>query len=81
MANYLDGMEGGKHNSDNIENNNVFKTYTVSMRFEGITALSHLAAAQIVSEWLLADAHTMIYTVTNEETNEEVSIDFSPEED
>jgi len=34
MATYLDGMEGGKHNSDNTETSISPKTFKVSLTFD-----------------------------------------------
>lgn len=82
MATYLDGMDGGKHNSDDIEVKTSIKTFSVSLNFTDVIAKSPLEAAKIVCGWLLEenDAENMIYDVTDEGTNESFSVDLSEED-
>lgn len=79
MSNYLDGMEGGKHNSDNIELSNRLSTFTVSVTFTDMTAKNPLEAAKKACKWLLEneDAKNMTYDVTDEETNKSFTVDLS----
>ena len=81
MANYLDGMEGGKHNSDNTEV--VTKTYTVSITFTDMVAANPLLAAKKACKWLLEnrDAENMIYDVIDEHTNKSYNVDLSEDDD
>ena len=86
MANYLDGMEGGKHNSDNIETSTKSNSYTVSVTFECIDAKNPLEAAKIVAKWLVGDdrdrnAYDMIYDVSDEETMKAYTVDLSEEDE
>ncbi len=82
MANYMDGMDGGKHNSDNIEHVDNQPTFTVSLSFQGIDAINPLEAAYTIQQWLEEDAKTMTYDVTNELTGEKFTVDLSePDED
>lgn len=80
MATYLDGMEGGKHNSDNTETKPV-KTFTVSVTFTDMAAKNPLAAAKKARKWLLEDGDTMIYDVTDEDTNQKFTVDLSEEDE
>jgi GTP cyclohydrolase III len=82
MANYLDGMEGGKHNSDNIEVSKKIKTFSVSITFTDMVAKTPLEAAKKACKWLLEneDAKNMIYDVTDEQTNKSFSVDLSEED-
>ena len=83
MSNYLDGIEGGKHNSDNTETSISPKTFSVSVSFTDITAKNPLEAAKIACKWLLEDedAKNMIYDVEDEITNEKFSVDLSEEDE
>ena len=86
MANYLDGMEGGKHNSDNIETSNKSSSYTVSITFECVGAKNPLEAAKIVAKWLVEDdehgnAFDMVYEVDDEITNEKFIVDLDADDD
>ena len=83
MSNYLDGIEGGKHNSDNTETTIAPKTFSVSVSFTDITAKNPLEAAKIACQWLLEDedAKNMIYDVEDEITNEKFSVDLSEEDE
>ena len=77
MATYLDGMEGGKHNSDNTETSIPVKTFTVSVTFTDMVAKNPLAAAKKAWKWLQDDGGTMIYDVTDEDTNQKFTVDLS----
>jgi len=83
MANYLDGMEGGKHNSDNTETSITMNTFTVSITFESMVAKNPLEAAKKACKWLLEneDAKNMIYDVTDEITNDKFTVDLSEEDE
>lgn len=86
MANYLDGMEGGKHNSDNIETSTKSSSYTVSITFECVGAKNPLEAAKIVAKWLVEDdehgnAFDMVYEVNDEITNEKFIVDLDADDD
>lgn len=80
MANYLDGIAGGKHNSDNSEALVPIKTFTVSVTFTDMIENTPLGAAKKACKWLKEDASTMIYEVTDENTGEESQIDLSLED-
>lgn len=85
MANYLDGMEGGKHNSDNTETSNKSSSYTVSVTFECVGAKNPLEAAKIVAKWLVEDdgqgnAFDMVYEVDDEITNEKFIVDLDADD-
>jgi len=79
MANYLDGMEGGKHNSDNTEVSISPKSFKVSLTFEGITGKNPLEVAKMIAKWC-EDANTFTYDVVNEETGEKFTVDLSEED-
>ncbi len=81
MANYMDGMDGGKHNSDNIEHVDNQPTFTVSLSFQGIDAINPLEAAYTIQQWLEEDAKTMTYDVTNELTGEKFTVDMAEDEE
>ena len=78
MANILDGMEGGKHNSDNIEVTT--PTFEVVLRFTDIDAKNPLEATKKILKWL-SEADAMIYEVENEETHEKWTVDLSEEDE
>ena len=85
MANYLDGMEDGKHNSDNIEVTNKMKSFTITLIFDSIKAETPLEAAKLMARWLVEDdgegnAYNMIYDVKDEDTSEEYIVDLSNDE-
>lgn len=82
MATYLDGMEGGKHNSDDTETSAPIKTFTVSVTFTDMVAKNPLEAAKKACKWLLddGDANNMIYDVTDETTNDKFTVDLSEED-
>jgi hypothetical protein len=80
MATYLDGMEGGKHNSDNTEVSISPKSFKVSLTFEGITGKNPLEVAKTIAKWC-KDADTFTYDVVNEETNEAFTVDLSEDDE
>jgi len=79
MATYLDGMDGGKHDSDNIEvSSRGTKTYEVILRFNDIVAKNPLEATKKILKWIQEDADNMIYEVNNEDNaNESFTVDLS----
>lgn len=78
MANYLDGIEGGKHNSDNIEVSTKGKSYEVILRFNDVVANNPLEATKKILKWIQEDADNMIYEVNNEEfPDESFTVDLS----
>jgi len=80
MATYLDGMDGGKHNSDNTETTITPKTFRVSIVFDCIDAKNPLDAAKKIAKWLEEDAK-VIYDVVDETTREAVSVDLSEDDE
>ena len=46
MSTYLDGMNGGKHNSDNVEHIDNKPTFEIVLRFTDIDADNPLDAAK-----------------------------------
>ena len=83
MATYIDGMEGGKHNSDNIESESVMQTYTVSVTFECMDAKNPREAALKAAKWLVEneDAFQMVYDITDELTNKKFTVDLSEDDE
>jgi hypothetical protein len=83
MANYLDGIEGGKHNSDSTVTTIEKPTFSVSLEFTDMIASNPLDAAKKACEWLLKneDARNMIYVVTNELTGDKFTVDLSEDDD
>ena len=83
MANYLDGMGGGKHNSDNAETSLPARTFTVSVTFTDMTAKNALDAAKKACKWLLEnnDAENMIYDVEDENTGLKYTVDLSEDDE
>ena len=83
MSNYLDGIEGGKHNSDNTETSISPKTFSVSISFTDMVAKNPLEAAKKACKWLLEneDAKNMIYDVEDEITGEKFSVDLSEDDE
>ena len=82
MANYLDGVDGGKYNSDNTIA--VSKpTFTVSLEFTYRTASSPLGAAKKACDWLLKNenARKTVYSVTNDFTGERFTVDLSEDDE
>jgi hypothetical protein len=80
MANYLDGMDGGKHNSDNTEHEDNLQTYSISLTFTDIQADNPLEAVKKILDWL-EDANTMIYDVEDELTGNKFTVDLSEDDD
>lgn len=80
MANYLDGMDGGKHSSDNTETSISPKSFKVSLTFDGITGKNPLEVAKTIAKWC-EDANTFTYDVVNEETGEAFTVDLSEEDE
>ena len=80
MSNYLDGMDGGKHNSDNTEHVDNMQTYSISLTFTDISAKNPLKAVKKILEWL-EDANTMIYDVEDELTGNKFTVDLSEDDD
>ena len=86
MANYLDGMEDGKHNSDKIEVTDELKSFTVTLTFDCVHAKTPLQAAKIVAKWLVEDngegnAYNMIYDVEDEDTNKKFTVDLDADDE
>jgi hypothetical protein len=81
MSTYLDGMNGGKHNSDNVEHIDNKPTFEIVLRFTDIDADNPLDAAKKILEWIKDDASSMIYEVNNEITNEKWTVDLSEDDD
>jgi hypothetical protein len=81
MATILDGMNGGKHNSDNVEHIDNKPTFEIVLRFTDIDADNPLDATKKILEWIKDDASSMIYEVNNEITNEKWTVDLSEDDD
>jgi hypothetical protein len=83
MANYLDGIEGGKHDSDSTVTTISKPTFTVSVEFTDMEASNPLKAAKKACDWLLEneDARNMVYVVTNEMTGEKFTVDLSEDDE
>ena len=79
MATILDGMDGGKHNSDNIEVTT--PTFEVVLRFTDIDAKNPLEATKKILKWIEEGADAMIYEVTNEVTDQVFTVDLSEEDE
>ena len=79
MSNYMDGMDGGKHNSDNTEHEDNLQTYSISLTFTDISANNPLEAVKKILDWL-EDANTMIYDVEDELTQEKFTVDLSEDD-
>jgi hypothetical protein len=79
MSNYMDGMDGGKHNSDNTEHVDNTQTYSVNLTFTDIDAKNPLEATKKILKWL-SEADAMIYDVTNELTQEKFTVDLSEDD-
>ena len=80
MATILDGMDGGKHNSDNIEVSVNTRSYSVSLTFTDIDAKNPLEATKKILGWL-SEADAMIYNVVDEITNEKWTVDLSEDDE
>jgi hypothetical protein len=78
MANYLDGMDGGKHSSDNTETSISPKSFKVSLTFEGITGKNPLEVAKKIAFWCRED---FVYDVVNEKTGEAFTVDLSEDDE
>lgn len=57
------------------------KSFTVSVRFETVDAETPLEAAKEIAKWLLVDADTFVYDVMDEETQNNVTVDLSEEDE
>ena len=79
MSNYMDGMDGGKHNSDNTEHVDNTQTYSVNLTFTDIDAKNPLEATKKILNWL-SEADAMVYDVTNELTQEKFTVDLSEDD-
>lgn len=77
MATYLDGMDGGKHNSDNTEVSIEPKTFDVSVRFTDIQAKNPLEAAKKIAQWLAEDSNEIVYDIVDEQTKKAYTVDLS----
>ena len=80
MSNYMDGMDGGKHNSDNTEHIENQQTFTVSLTFGSVDAKNPLEAVKTILKWLEYDSE-MVYDVTNELTGEKFTVDMAEDEE
>jgi len=81
MANILDGMDGGKHNSDNTENIDNTPSFKVTLTFEDIDAKDPLSVTKQVLKWIQDGADKMIYDVENELTGDKFTVDLSEEDE
>jgi hypothetical protein len=61
MATILDGMNGGKHNSDNAEHIDNKPTFEIVLRFTDIDADNPLDAAKKILEWIKDDIELILY--------------------
>lgn len=59
------------------------KTFTVSITFTDMDAANPLDAAKKACKWLLddGDARSMVYDVTDEDTNQKYTVDLSEEDE
>jgi hypothetical protein len=57
------------------------KTFTVSLTFTDMTAPNPLEAAKKACKWLLEDARSMIYDVTDEVTNQKFTVDLGEDDE
>jgi hypothetical protein len=76
----MDGMDGGKHNSDNTEHIENQQTFTVSLTFGSVDAKNPLEAVKTILKWLEYDSE-MVYDVTNELTGEKFTVDMAEDEE
>lgn len=81
MANYMDGADGGKHNSDNTETTIQTKTFKVTLTFDAIDAKNVLAAAKKIAKWCKEDADKFVFDVEDESTNEKFTVDLAEEDE
>lgn len=79
MANYLDGADGGKHNSNQTETKT--NSFTIKLVFEDIVSKNPLTATQKIVKWIKDDVDSMIFEVTNELTGESFTVDLSEDND
>jgi hypothetical protein len=87
MANYWDGMDDGKHSSENTETST--PSFKVSLTFDCVDAKNPLEAAKTVLSWILntdkdkflGGAEKMCYDVINEKTNEAFTVDLDEEDE
>lgn len=79
MANYLDGMDGGKHDSTKTETKT--NSFTIKLVFEDIVSKNPLTATQKIVKWIKDDVDSMIFEVTNELTGESFTVDLSEDDD
>jgi hypothetical protein len=79
MANYLDGMDGGKHDSTQTETKT--NSFTIKLVFEDIVSKNPLTATQKIVKWIKDDVDSMIFEVTNELTGESFTVDLSEDDD
>jgi len=81
MANYMDGAEGGKHNSDNCEVS-ISKTKTKKVVFEiEVDADTNIEAAKTVQDWLQNDPmQSWQFYVQDVDSGVVVSIDLDEDE-
>ncbi len=81
MATYMDGMEGGKHNSDNTETSITAPSFTVSLTFECVDAKTPQEAVQTILKWIKEGVDEMVFDVQNEITQDKFTVDLSEEEE
>lgn len=81
MANYLDGMDGGKHDSTQTETKTKTNSFTIKLVFEDIVSKNPLTATQKIVKWIKDDVDSMIFEVTNELTGEIFTVDLSEDND
>jgi hypothetical protein len=81
MSNYLDGIDGGKHNSNNVETSITPKTFEVSLTFTDISAKNPLEATKKILEWIKDDAEYMIYDVKDEINGSKYTVDLSEKDE
>jgi hypothetical protein len=77
----MDGLEGGKHNSDNTETTIEPKSFKVTLTFDGITAKNELEAAKKIAKWCKEDSDTFTYDVENEKTKIQFTVDLSEDDE
>jgi hypothetical protein len=77
----MDGMEGGKHNSDNTETNITAPSFTVTLTFECVDAKTPQEAVQKILGWIKEGVDDMIFDVQNEITEEKFTVDLSEDEE
>ena len=80
MSTYLDGIEGGKHNSDNAEATSTQKSFKVTLTFDGVVAKNPLMAAKVAANWCW-DAKEFSFDVVSEETGDAFIVDLSEDDE